>query len=141
MEDCAQLLVSAGPLFDDITAVVYARVPIVKGTVTVPLYDADTRIDFDISVNNTLGLHNTDLLRTYAQLDSRCVDAFVVTHTHINIQTNLVCAECVPWCSLSSSGRSGEGSTPHRMARSAATVCASHHFGSFLSEGCAQGML
>jgi DNA polymerase sigma len=57
----------------NVVGIPHARVPIVTGTVVVASSEDLTphKIDFDISVNNTLALHNTDLLRTYAQLDAR----------------------------------------------------------------------
>lgn len=42
-----------------------ARVPIVK------IVHAKTGIQCDIGINTTLGLHNTRLMRLYAQLDPR----------------------------------------------------------------------
>lgn len=75
VKQCQQRLLARPAQFVNVTAVPFARVPIVTGTVLVPTEGdsgAPVHIDFDISVNNTLALHNTDLLRTYAQLDSRC---------------------------------------------------------------------
>lgn len=70
---CHQRLLARPESFVNVSAIPFARVPIVTGTVLVPRGDGGdaARIDFDISVNNTLALHNTDLLRTYAQLDAR----------------------------------------------------------------------
>jgi len=47
----------------DLLAIHRAHVPIVK------LREADTDTEIDICVNSTLGIHNSQLLRTYALLD------------------------------------------------------------------------
>jgi DNA polymerase sigma len=64
---------SANPdVIRDIQVIAPARVPIVKGRVVIPEPgDPTAGLDFDMCVNNVLALHNTDLLRTYAQLDER----------------------------------------------------------------------
>jgi len=49
----------------DVVVISHAKVPIVK------CRDAKTGIPLDISVNNTLALHNTQLLKTYSMQDSR----------------------------------------------------------------------
>ena len=51
--------------FVDIVVIPHAKVPIVK------CRDARTGIPLDISVNNTLALHNTQLLKTYSMQDAR----------------------------------------------------------------------
>ena len=51
--------------FVDIVVIPHAKVPIVK------CRDAKTGIPLDISVNNTLALHNTQLLKTYSMQDAR----------------------------------------------------------------------
>lgn len=66
---CAGLLSADVKHFHNIIRIPFARVPIVKGGVT--LLPSDVKVEFDICVNNRLALHNTDLLRTYAQLDTR----------------------------------------------------------------------
>ncbi|MCS5532643.1 MAG: hypothetical protein NZ736_00085 [Candidatus Poseidoniaceae archaeon] len=51
--------------FVDVVVIPHAKVPIVK------CRDAKTGIPLDISVNNTLALHNTQLLKTYSMQDAR----------------------------------------------------------------------
>jgi DNA polymerase sigma len=61
-------------IISDIQVIAHARVPIVKGRVILSdPHSPRAGVDFDMCVNNVLALHNTDLLRTYAQLDERCV--------------------------------------------------------------------
>ena len=67
---CAALLERQATQFHNIQRIVFARVPIIKGGVHV---SDGAAVEFDICVNNTLALHNTDLLRTYARLDDRLV--------------------------------------------------------------------
>lgn len=52
--------------FEDINAIIRARVPVCK--FTAPQYGG---IECDICINNTLAVHNTALLRAYADLDER----------------------------------------------------------------------
>ena len=54
-------------------AITTAKVPIVKFTYVYPSRrgDAPTRVEGDISLYNTLGLHNTRMLAYYADLDPR----------------------------------------------------------------------
>ncbi|MBT60504.1 MAG: hypothetical protein CMA63_02980 [Euryarchaeota archaeon] len=57
---------------EDIVLLTSAKVPIIKFT------DERTKIPVDISVNNTLALHNTQLLKSYTTVDERisqCVRA------------------------------------------------------------------
>ena len=51
--------------FVDVVQIPHAKVPIIK------CRDAKTGIPLDISVNNTLALHNTQLLKTYSMQDPR----------------------------------------------------------------------
>jgi len=55
----------------DVVVISHAKVPIVK------CRDAKTGIPLDISVNNTLALHNTQLLKTYSMQDSRVSQAIL----------------------------------------------------------------
>jgi len=57
--------------FVDIVVIPHAKVPIVK------CRDAKTGIPLDISVNNTLALHNTQLLKTYSMQDARVSQAIL----------------------------------------------------------------
>ena len=57
--------------FSSVTPIPHARVPIVKGSAAIAGTSKPTHVEFDICINNTLALHNTLLLRTYAQLDPR----------------------------------------------------------------------
>lgn len=50
---------------EDIQVISSAKVPIIKFT------DERTKIPVDISINNTLALHNTTLLKRYAEMDER----------------------------------------------------------------------
>ncbi len=50
---------------EDIQVISSAKVPIIKFT------DERTKIPVDISINNTLALHNTTLLRKYGDIDQR----------------------------------------------------------------------
>jgi hypothetical protein len=50
---------------EDIVLLTSAKVPIIK------FIDERTKIPVDISVNNTLALHNTQLLKSYATVDKR----------------------------------------------------------------------
>ena len=50
---------------EDIQVIASAKVPIIK------FRDERTKIPVDISINNTLALHNTNLLKRYGELDSR----------------------------------------------------------------------
>lgn len=52
-------------------AITTAKVPIVKFTFTHGRSPGATRIDGDISLYNTLALHNTRMLAFYSELDSR----------------------------------------------------------------------
>jgi len=54
-----------GQGMENVQALLRAKVPIVKFT------DPRSGIDVDISINNTLALHNTKLLTQYSQLDER----------------------------------------------------------------------
>jgi terminal uridylyltransferase len=61
--------------FDSIEERVSAKVPIVK------FRHCETNIEGDISLYNTLALHNTDLLRSYVQIDPRTKTlGYVVKH-------------------------------------------------------------
>ena len=61
--------------FDQIEERVSAKVPIVK------FRHRKSMIEGDISLYNTLALQNTDLLRTYAQIDERTKTlGYVVKH-------------------------------------------------------------
>lgn len=51
--------------FTNVIAITTARVPIVKAK------DPRSGIECDVCLSNSLALHNTALLRTYAQLDPR----------------------------------------------------------------------
>ena len=55
---------------EDIQVIASAKVPIIK------FRDERTKIPVDISINNTLALHNTNLLKRYGELDSRLSNAF-----------------------------------------------------------------
>lgn len=57
--------------FVDVVIIPHAKVPIVK------CRDANTGIPLDISVNNTLALHNTQLLKTYSMQDPRVSQAIL----------------------------------------------------------------
>ncbi|MBT5254705.1 MAG: hypothetical protein HOL72_02965 [Euryarchaeota archaeon] len=57
--------------FVEIVVIPHAKVPIVK------CRDAKTGIPLDISVNNTLALHNTQLLKTYSMQDARVSQAIL----------------------------------------------------------------
>lgn len=57
--------------FVDIVVIPHAKVPIVK------CRDGKTGIPLDISVNNTLALQNTQLLKTYSMQDSRVSQAIL----------------------------------------------------------------
>ena len=57
--------------FVDIIVIPHAKVPIVK------CRDGKTGISLDISVNNTLALQNTQLLKTYSMQDSRVSQAIL----------------------------------------------------------------
>ena len=56
---------------EQITLISKARIPIIK------FHDPKSGFDVDISINNSLALHNTELLSTYAQLDPAVKDAIL----------------------------------------------------------------
>ena len=50
---------------EDVTLIAHAKVPIVK------FVDQRSKIPIDISINNSLAIYNTNLLKTYSDCDSR----------------------------------------------------------------------
>lgn len=50
---------------EDVTLIAHAKVPIVK------FIDQRSKIPIDISINNSLAIYNTNLLKTYSDCDSR----------------------------------------------------------------------
>ena len=60
---------------EDVTLIAHAKVPIVK------FIDSRTKIPIDISINNSLAIHNTKLLKLYNQCDIR-VRPFVLAIKH-----------------------------------------------------------
>ena len=57
---------------DNVKLITTAKVPIVK------FIDRQSKIPVDISINNSLAVHNTELLRRYSTLDSR-VKPFIIS--------------------------------------------------------------
>ena len=57
---------------DNVKLITTAKVPIVK------FIDSQSKIPVDISINNSLAVHNTELLRRYSALDSR-VKPFIIS--------------------------------------------------------------
>lgn len=57
---------------DNVKLITTAKVPIVK------FIDSRSKIPVDISINNSLAVHNTELLRRYSALDSR-VKPFIIS--------------------------------------------------------------
>jgi DNA polymerase sigma len=57
---------------DNVKLITTAKVPIVK------FIDRQSKIPVDISINNSLAVHNTELLRRYSALDSR-VKPFIIS--------------------------------------------------------------
>ena len=60
---------------EDVTLIAHAKVPIVK------FIDSRTKIPIDISINNSLAIHNTKLLKSYNDFDIR-VRPFVLAIKH-----------------------------------------------------------
>ena len=56
---------------EQITLISKARIPIIK------FHDPKSGFDVDISINNSLALHNTELLSSYARLDPAVKDAIL----------------------------------------------------------------
>lgn len=57
---------------DNVKLITTAKVPIVK------FIDSQSKIPVDISINNSLAVHNTELLRRYSSIDSR-VKPFIIS--------------------------------------------------------------
>jgi len=57
---------------DNVKLITTAKVPIVK------FIDSQSKIPVDISINNSLAVHNTELLRRYSSMDSR-VKPFIIS--------------------------------------------------------------
>ena len=69
--------------FSEVFAIPTAKVPIVK------FRDSDSNFDGDLSLFNTLALHNTNMLRTYSNIDPR-VRVSSLKHLHLNIQNHKI---------------------------------------------------
>lgn len=74
IEDLQEKLKKSG-LLSNLVPITTAKVPILK------FYHKQYELEGDISIYNTLGQQNTELLRTYAEIDPRCKVCIQCNHS------------------------------------------------------------